>query len=482
MEGTKLDREIGQLFAQLGAKMLGEKHDSAGTPATTGLLHGPGGLLTLPGIDQDVYSTIIGTRPGLFNQLPTVPSVFEYPLFEVITGIYGGSGAEPDTVCDDAPIGGVMKAGKYTLPFGKYQRQTREIDLLRVGQRNNRADPVDIRMVNRPIGQDPFSPTADGTMSGDILINEMDAVMQERAIEFHRLLSKQIWNGNPANNNGEAYKEMTGLSSLIDVGWKDAETGIALPSLYPDVKNFKFGNVSTTAGDELVRVITMMVHYVKDIAMRTSLDPVRWAFAMRPELFYEITSLWPCAYFTNLCGFDAGGSKVQNIDLGDQIRMRDDMRSNPHLLVDGMKFEVVLDDGITEYTNTTKAGVPNTGYSSDIYLIPMSVMGGRSVTFMEYFQFQNPSVMSALIPGLTLARAVAGGAFMETVKQTNWCIKFQAAIKPRIVMRTPQLAARLLNVVYQPLQHLRDPYPESPYWVNGGETTRSGPSYYRPTV
>lgn len=479
------DKEIGQLLFALGQKMSGEKHDSAGAPATTGLLHGPGGLLTLPGIDQDVYSTVIGTRPGLFNQLPTSPSVYMNPLFEVITGVHAGTGAEPDTACDDAPIGGVMKAGKYTLPFGKYQRQTREIDLLRIGQRNDRADPTDIRMVNRPIGQDPFSPVADGEMSGDILINEMDAVMMERAMEFHRLLSRQIWIGNPSNNVGDAYREMAGLSALIDIGWKDAETGISLPSLYPDVKNFAFGNVSAAAGSELVRALTMEYHFVQDIAYRTRLDPVRWIFAMRPELFYEISAAWPCAYFTNLCSFETFNADTtvrQNIDLGDQIRMRDDMRANPHLMIDGKRIEVVLDDGIPEYTNTTKNGVPNAAYSSDIYLIPMSVMGGRSVTFLEYFQFRNPSVMSALIPGLTLARAVANGAFMETVKQTNWCIKFQAAIEPRIVMRTPHLSARLQNVVYQPLQHLRDPFPDSPYWVNGGETTRTGPSWYEPTV
>ena len=474
------DREIGQLLAQLSQKMTGEKHDSTGSPPTTGLLHGPGGLLTLPGIDQDVYSTVIGTRPGLFSQLPASPSLYETPLFEVITGIKAGSGSEPSSICDDAPVGGSMKAGKYTLPFGKYQRQTREIDLLRIGQRNNRADPVDIRMVNRPIGQDPFAPTADGTMSGDILVNEMDAVMMERAVEFHRLLSRQIWIGNPTNNNGESYKEFAGLSALIDVGWKDAETGIALPSMYPDVKNFAFGKVETN-GTALAAALSMMYHYVQDQSYRTNLDPVRWVFAMRPELFWEITSIWPCAYYTTLCNFSSN-TIVQNIDVGDQIAMRDAMRVNPHLMIDGRKIEVVLDDGIPEYSNTTKNGVPNGCFSSDIYLIPMSVMGSRAVTFLEYFQFQNPSVMSALVPGLTMARAVAGGAFMETVRQTNWCLQFQAAIKPRIVMRTPQLAARLQNVVFCPLQHTRSPYPDEPYWVNGGEQTTSGPSYYKPTV
>ena len=42
----------------------------------------------------------------------------------------------------------------------------------------------------------------------------------------------------------------------------------------------------------------------------------------------------------------------------------------------------------------------------------------------------------------------------------------------------PWLAARLQNVQYCPLQHTRQPFPDDPYFVDGGRTSRPGPSFY----
>jgi hypothetical protein len=74
-----------------------------------------------------------------------------------------------------------------------------------------------------------------------------------------------------------------------------------------------------------------------------------------------------------------------------------------------------------------------------------------------------------------------GGKFMWHHKPPkNWCEQWIAKCEPRVRLVAPQLAARLQNVRYQPLFHMRDALPTDAYFVNGGvSTARAGPSYYK---
>ncbi len=85
-------------------------------------------------------------------------------------------------------------------------------------------------------------------------------------------------------------------------------------------------------------------------------------------------------------------------------------RKEVYRLIDGERIDVILDDGINEDTPTTNANVTEGCFASDIYLIPMSVVGGRAVTFLEYFDYTNPSISTAL-GNLVLAKVE--GAFKE---------------------------------------------------------------------
>ena len=464
-------------------KSVGRKHTATGTPATTGFQHGPGGLLTWPGVDPDVYTTILGTLPGIMNNIPTVGTVMMNPTYQILTGVQADPDQdEPDGICDDAIVGGLMKGGLVTAPFGRFQRATREVSLHRLGQRIDRSDPLDLRLVGNLQGSTPFGGAEVaglGPIGTDVLVNEMSRLYYERAVSMYRLLSRQVWTGNPANTpNPEAHTvEFAGLDLLVNTGHVDARTNTSLPSLDSDVKDFAYANVRE-AGDELVNALTYMARYVRSIAERTGVSPVRWAFVMRETLFYELTAVWPCSYYTALCNFGDPDSTRLNLNSTDLITARDDMRNGRYLLIDGIRYDVILDDGITEDTNTTNANVASGSFASDIYLLPLSVMGGRSVLYFEYFQWQNPSINTALNSGLLLARAM--GPWLETVSQKNWCFKFQTMIEPRLILRTPWLAGRLTNVQYTPLQHTRDPFPDEPYFVNGGVTANEGPSYYTP--
>lgn len=447
-----------------------QRHTATGTPTDTGFFHGPNGLLRYPGVDPTMYHLIVGALPGLMGEIPTAPTVQMNPIFQVITGVTEGSGDEPATVCDDAPIGGQFKTAMVTYPFGRYMRATQEVDLGRLGQRVDRAEPLDLRLANQlpeliPWARDSGAPT-------DILTNEMNRIFYTRAIEFHRLLAKQIWTGNPTNNNaGLGYMEFMGLEGQVNTNWKDAITGSAVPDLNPIIRTFGESIHGDGAGNRLVRNISNMWRMLNDLALRTRIGNVRWAFVMRPSLYYELTSLWACAYMEQMCS--SAGDIVFNVNMNDQIALRDDMRRNNYLVIEGQRVEVILDDAIPE--SEEDPGV----FQSDVYLLPISVNGTAAIYF-QYYDFGNGELMQAIGNGV-LARVMANGAFLDTPSQKLYCFSFQARIEPRLIMRTPWLAGRLNDVQYAPYATPRQPFPDDPYYTEpGGVDSQPGPSYYKP--
>lgn len=456
----------------------GFRHNSPGTPQATGYMHGRGGLFSYPGTDPAVFVSAIGTLPGVLNAIPSRGSEYTDPTFTVFSGQYGDNGSEKNAVCDPAPTPGLLKAGLLWAPFGRYARATPEMELGRMGQRVNRADPLDLTMVGSPTGSSPWPAEASEETVANMLVNEMQAALYRRNVSMHRLLTRQLWRGNPANNHGEAYMEFPGLELLVNTGNRDAVTGTLLPSVDPNILDFGHKRVDSN-GDQIIRSLAYITRYVRSIASRSQVDPVRWVLAMREELFYELTSVWACNYMTSGCVFPAGQAGTLFVNSNDSIAMRDRLRRDRVLLIDGLEYEVVFDDGITERDGNSSGGnFPRGCFESDIFLLPMSVLGGTSVLFMEYFNFDNASIQqaAALLGGL--ARIRASGAFLEYVTQVRQCFQSEIEIKPRVILRTPWLAGRLKNVVYCPLEHNREPFPNDPYFVNGGETTRPGPSFY----
>lgn len=453
----------------------GEKHDASGTPVTTGFAHGAGGLLSYPGVHPDVHHTIVGPLPGIIDQIPWTPSVYTHETFQILTGVQAGSGAEKEGVCDDPPIGGLLKGAKLWAPFGRYERASPELEINALGERTNSADPDYLRLVGSPLpGARRFMPMA---LTSNVLQNEIAKRQFELAVAIHRQLAVQVWTGNPTNNTGGGgYKEMMGLALLINTGQVDALTGTFMPALDSDVKAHGFTRIDTAAGQtKLIDEITYIVHTRKDLAMRTRVEPVEWVFVMRPGVFYEITKFWPCIYLTNSCNVGSVTNASLNLDAGDVVGMRDDMRQGRYLLIDGERFPVVLDDGITELSNTTSASVTSGCFASDIYFLPLTILGGSPVIYGEYFDYNNPSIASALAmdPGVR-----TNGPFLQQMARKMWCIKWSWKIEPRIIVRTPWLAGRITNVQYCPLQHTREPFPSSPYWIDGGVTTSPAPSLY----
>jgi hypothetical protein len=222
---------------------------------------------------------------------------------------------------------------------------------------------------------------------------------------------------------------------------------------------------------------------LKYIAQRTGLDPAEWVIAMRWGLFYELTEIWPIAYHTYRNTVNNGtANQTQFLTNNgmDLSAMRDKMRQGQYLLIDGVEVPVVCDEAISE-TEAAK-GV----FSSTIYFVPLTVLGGTPVTFLEYFNYDAPgAAMDAariFAPDGSYYTSDTGRFLWHRKPPTNYCVQVLAKTEPRLLLLTPYIAGRLTNVYYSPLIHERDSFTSAGYYTDGGKTSRLGygPSLFYP--
>lgn len=447
--------------------------------------HGPAGLFSAPGLSQPLFSTLALPYSGLQSILPAYPSRDAYPLYGIVTGVTGTTGDEPTNPCDDPPTVGLTKLCTHTAVFGRQSRQTPVVEIDRAGLWTNRGEFGDLRMMNNPFGTatEVNVPTMQGANYAQLAQNEFAKKMFEFAVGWSRDFARELYTGNPANNTaGGGRKYFYGLDILINTGYRDAETATACPAADSIVRSFGSLDISTNGGT-LVRTVTNIYRNLRYIATKTGLDPATWVIVMPWSLFYEVTEVWPCAYLSYRCQNNPTGT-TNFIDASVQVQMRDDMRGNifdrtgQYLLIDGQRVEVILDDAITETV------LPGASFTASMYFVPLSVIGGTRVTYLEYFD-QNFSyeIGQAFAPGFY--QVTDGGRFLIHKKPpTNFCVQLLGKTEPRLVLRTPFLAARLTNIKYTPLAHEREWEVDSSYYVDGGKTNRGGSftSFYSPTA
>ena len=463
---------------------------AAGSTPTATYGHGLGGAFSPFGIEKPVFSALILPQLGLQGMLPAYPSIDTNPLYGIMTGVTANSGSNPTGVCDDPKKVGLMKLCTHSAVFGRWSLGTQVYDVSRVGERINRAEFLDLNLMNNSfrMGFNQAAPTT--PRGGDPLNNEFNKAMFEFAVGWGYEYSSVFYTGNPTNNTaGGGYKEPYGLDILINTGYRDAETGVACPAADSIVRSF--GNLEVkTNGAALLRQMTNIWRNLNFIASKTRLNPVTWVIAMRWSLFYELTEIWPCAYNTYRCNgtstFDTAQINVSNNT--ELTRMRDEMRGDifartgQYLLIDGQRVPVVIDDGIAE---TQVAGA---SFRSAIYFVPIAVLGGTPVTYWEYFNFDGPNAGREF--GANMAPQDSyftsdGGRFLWHKKPpTNWCVEMITLTKQRIIEMTPFLAARLTGLQYTPVAHERDFLPGASYYVDGGQYARDTtfPSFFSPTA
>lgn len=436
-------------------------------------VHGPGGLFGVRGLERDVISTHTQITGSLGEVLPIQASADMNPLFPYITGFVRSDTQEKDGVCDDPEEAGNFKTCILTTQFGRKEFKTRQMEVNRIGQKINRGEFTDLRLVNSPLVN-----SMAGLMSGFFGLNRQGSIlagnevamrMVEMAVAFQRWYCPHVYTGNPADNSaGGGYKEFAGLDLLISTTKVDALTGAACPSLRSDVKSFGYRQISNTNDPDMYRTLSTMMYILETKARQQNLAPVEFALVMRAQLFWELTRYWPSQYNTD--GTGTGNAAFDSL-YRTNVEMRDAMRNGQYLLINSKQYRVIVDDCIMEENQSVNGAIPIGGFSSDIYIVPLTARGGTLRTlYWEYYDYRNDVLPQ--MSGLPMWYWSDNGAFLWSMKAPdNWCFEVIAKTEPRLILRTPQLAGRLTDVVYVPLQHTDDPLPSQYYHLNGGVST-----------
>jgi len=305
-----------------------------------------------------------------------------------------------------------------------------------------------------------------GLDQGQILNVITMAEMVTAGVLGQRELVRQMWQGNV-----QIDREFPGLDSQIATGQLDASTGTACPALDSDVKDFAYADVCGTTRD-IVEYMSMMAWMLSFNARRMKVEPVKCAIAVRPELWYELSACWPCRYLTNRCQ-DAAGTQVAVINDENNTKLRDRIRDNMQLPIHGIWYDVIVDDGIFEHNSTNNANLAAGEFASSIYFVPVTILGNFPATYRQYLNYKHPLADQ----NVRMLRGMEhfwtdNGIFSWAIDIEKWCYKLCLKTEQRVVLRTPQLAGKIQHVKYTPLQHLRSPFPSSPYFAGGGVSIR----------
>jgi len=489
---------LAMLSAQTSQKAV------SAAPRTSGYAHGAAGLMSAPGMTREVINAMILPHLGLLKIIPSRPSVEDFAFYGILTGQTAATGTFGGTnsagVCGDPPTAGLLKLCTQMYRFGRQSMMTPVIELDRVGRRNNRSEFTDYRLIGGPVEAEYGAPSVPGDQGIQNALNfEVAKVSYELANDWVRNFSPFLYTGNRTNNTGGGIiQEYNGLDGLINTGYRDSDvpvggTGTVCPRADSFIRSFNSANVETSPASKsgIVAAITGVDRQLRYRATEMGLNPVRWVIAMRWSAFYQLTEVWPCAYSTYRCiSADAGLSAAQPA-VNDALKlqeMRNEMRGNwdertgQFLWIDGVKREVVIDDTIPE------TALANGAFNSTVYWVPLTVIGGFQATYMEYFNYDSPQgTMEAaklMAPGDSYFTTDNGRFLWHKRPPTAYCVQSQVKTEPRLILRTPQIAARLTNVAYTPFQHEDDWSTASNvyYFTNGGRTTQNVPSFFSPNT
>jgi hypothetical protein len=423
-------------------------------------LHGSSGIFT-GGLEREVITAHV--RPyGLASQIPAFPSVSEDPRFASITGFTATTGEEPDHACDDAPYG-FMKGCNLTSRFGMLRRDTNTIEMDKVMLKLHRGDFTDLILKGRLLGLTDLIPSGLNESQALDIITMAEMVIV--GVNTERALGHQFWQGTRTVGT-----EFAGLDTQIATGQIDADTGVACPALDSDIKSFNYHTLDSS----IVEMVGSMEWYLQNNAVTMGLDPVEWVVAMNPNLWFELSSVWPCAYNTNRCGLGLStqGTNSVVLDGRENTRDRDAMRTGMYLDINGRRYKVVTDTSIFEHNSTNNANLIPGEYAGSLYMVPLTIAGSFPVTYREYVDYTKAQTDISLLRGKEEFFWTDGGMFSWAIEQIKWCYKMALKTEQRVILRTPQLAGRVDAIKYTPTQHLRDSDPASPYFKDGGVSIR----------
>jgi hypothetical protein len=451
-------------------------------------LHGTGGLFNRRDRENPVFSALMGPNAGVADAIPVFNGArnldnqfggTDWAFDSLITGQTAGNldtfANQPTTPCADGPVAGLLKFCSMANTLGNYKMSTREVDIFRAGRVSDMTDAFTVQVANA-MPQSVFGTPSSTPSLQNAVSNELASRIWEMVLGFQRMFYPRVFTGSPANNVGTA-ADIVGLDIHINRGNKvDSSSQQVCTAANSDVKNFGNALITSTTAN-IMAYLEMADAFVTYKARRQGLGDPTYMIAMRPELWQEITKIIPVRALQEvIASINAITNGRANVDGRAMQDERDVLRSSMMLPLNGRMVRVVVDDTIAETNLGNIAGVPT--YTSTIYGIPMTVLGGYPVTFWEFFNHDNEQARSIQMAANGLTWTTDGGLFRWTSEFAKGCLKLNATMTPRLRMRTPQIAWRIDSVGYQPLQHFASWDPNSSYFVDGGNTTGNANKYY----
>jgi hypothetical protein len=473
-----------------GGQGVAQKNDPPFQPIGP-YLHGQNGIFNRRDRSNPVFSAMMTPNMGVADSLPVINgmaaldggSAFggEDAVFEsLITGMTAGDlddfANQPTAPCEDGPTGGLLKFCSMVNTFGNYKMSTRELEIDRAGRVADRVDAFAVQVANQ-FPQGLFAVPSDTPTLANAVNNELAMRIWEMVTSFQRMFAPRVFTGSPVNNDGEA-RDIVGLDIHINSGNKIDSTFQAIcTAANSDVKDFQSNIIGSLTGRNIMQYIEMADAFVMFKARKQGLGTPTYEIAMRPELWQELSEIIPVQKYEKII---AVINRVTNgramLDASGAFDERNAIRASMLIPVNGRFLPVVLDDTIPETSIGKVNGTP--AYTSTIYGIPLTVLGGVPVTFWQTFNHANGNEMAIQARAAGLTWVTDGGLFRWFSDFSKGCLKLNAKFTPRLRMRTPQIAWRINNVGYAPLQHFDSWDPNSVYHTDGGVSVGQEQKYY----
>lgn len=476
---------------------VGTKNDPTSSTPVGPYNFGSGGLFSAPGSDPSVFSAIIAPGKSLVDYLPVLnnePDLngqfggYDNEFFSMVTGVSQGAleafANQPTTKCADGARAGIMNVCTLVSPMGRYRfSPNAPVNIFDAGRKGSRIEPQTLKLMNSPMMGNQFGvPSLNNISVENTIMNELARRMFEMGLSMKRFFSRRTYIASPANNNGEA-KDFQGLDLWINENNKrDAYTSNLCTAANSDVKNFGYSNVATSTTRDIMEYMEMVVAYLDWNTRHQGLGE-QWdgVIVMRPEAWEVISRTVSIRQYNEFLALVQNYQRNINLSVSadSALTQRNQIRNTMMIPLRGRLIQVIEDDGIAEETPVTTSSLTAGSYASTVYFLNTTVLGGIPTSYMKVFNHENEnSAALAKLAGAEQTFTTDGGMFRWYINHRNGCIDWTVDISPRMIVRCPQLCARIDHVAYSPLQHFRSAFPDSDYFANGGRNNSPTSNYY----
>ena len=477
-KGVEYSDEQFQVLLDSGAIGSGQKNDLLNTDYLTQAAHGTWsdgttqGLFTRPFSERGALSAIRYPEARIISRLWGGTTDIIATEYDILTGVDAGRGSNASTWCGEAPRAGYTRMGTVRAQFGEWRMQTDSVILQEIGGRLNRGD-VDQTVINMPEAFPLMPDFLGGLVNGGGALNralglQAFAYGVHAARQFVRVLFHGMRSATGASAELGFKREFDGFDQLIKTGYQDIDSGLFMPAADSIIESLSNVNISAGSSD-IVELIANIIYRLDSRADQNGFG-MEWQgrMYMEPDLFHALTAIWPCSYLTDNC--NANNASGERIVINDSLNvdMRDQMRTGKFLWVMGRQIPV-------ETTRGIQRAEQGPGFTSGIYFVNDDVPGVERTNYLEGFNMGNDDVQQYL-NGLPMneIRITNGGFYLSTFNRTDGCLEYTFNAKPRLILRTPWLCARLTDVVYTLPGYSDGDRPGDAYYRGGGRYVSSG--------